>query len=277
MDISVIIPCYNQGKYLVEAIDSVEKISASLLIEILIINDGSDDVETLEVLDRLLESGYRVINFNNHGVSSARNKGLELSTGKYIQFLDADDIVINNKFVRQLELFNRDTNLSVAVSDFLFAEEDLSKTYSLSTHQAFFSKNYPLESFLFSWDKGFSIPIHCFLFKSEVFYQQNQRIKFDVDLASREDWLMWCKIALTNAKFKFDPEVMAIYRKHGSSMTKNVIKSLKGFLIAQIKVAGLIDDTALRCKFIKYSFCRLFRIKHIIKLISYLAQNIYNR
>jgi glycosyltransferase involved in cell wall biosynthesis len=277
MDISVIIPCYNQGKYLVEAIDSVEKISASLLIEILIINDGSDDVETLEVLDRLLESGYRVINFNNRGVSSARNKGLELSTGKYIQFLDADDIIINNKFVRQLELFAHDPHLRVAVSDFLFAEENLSKTYRLPTHQAFFSGNHPLESFLFSWDRGFIIPIHCFLFKREVFYPQNERVMFDVNLASREDWFLWCKIALTNAKFKFDPEVMVIYRKHDVSSTKNVLKSLKGFLIAQIKVAGLINEPALRYKFIKYSIFRLFRTKHVIKLISYLFKNMCKR
>lgn len=89
--ISVIIPVYNSEKYLPECLDSV--INQTLEdIEIICVNDGSND----NSLDILMEyskkdSRIKIINQKNLGVSYARNKGLEVSTGDYICFLDSDD------------------------------------------------------------------------------------------------------------------------------------------------------------------------------------------
>jgi GT2 family glycosyltransferase len=88
--ISVIIPCYNQGAYIQEAIDSV-KAQTYTDWEIIIVNDGSDNEETIAVLFRLKEEGIHIINIPNNGVSVARNKGIAVANGEFILPLDADD------------------------------------------------------------------------------------------------------------------------------------------------------------------------------------------
>lgn len=88
--VSIIIPCYNQGAYIQEAIDSV-KSQTYLDWEIIIVDDGSNDEGTLKKLNELRHEGYKIITTLNCGVSSARNKGIAASTGEFILPLDADD------------------------------------------------------------------------------------------------------------------------------------------------------------------------------------------
>lgn len=88
--VSVVIPCYNQGQYLREAIDSVR--SQTLQdFEILVVNDGSTDQFTLAVFAELQDSGIAVIHTANQGLASARNNGISRASGIYILPLDADD------------------------------------------------------------------------------------------------------------------------------------------------------------------------------------------
>ena len=92
--ISVIIPFYNVGEALFsKCIDSILK-QTFRDFELLIIDDGSSD-EFAGILDRTekLDQRIRVIHRPNGGVSSARNLGVELATGSFITFIDADDIV----------------------------------------------------------------------------------------------------------------------------------------------------------------------------------------
>ena len=91
--ISVIIPVYNTEKYLRQCLDSV--INQTLKdIEIICINDGSTD-NSLRILEEYAKSDTRIniINQKNHGQGYARNKGLEITSGEYIAFLDSDDFV----------------------------------------------------------------------------------------------------------------------------------------------------------------------------------------
>ena len=88
-DITVVIPCYNDGDYIKKAVDSV--LHQTLLPdEIIIIDDGSGNA-TREVLNKLSDSRVRIIYQENHGVSVARNTGIEQSSSRYICTLDADD------------------------------------------------------------------------------------------------------------------------------------------------------------------------------------------
>lgn len=89
--VSVVIPCYNLGPYLREAVDSVR---AQTLhgVEIIIVNDGSTEMATLGVLQELeKESGIQVLHTSNRGLAAARNYGISHACGKYILPLDADD------------------------------------------------------------------------------------------------------------------------------------------------------------------------------------------
>jgi glycosyl transferase family 2 len=90
VDLSVIIPCYNQGQFLVDAVASVER-TASERCEVLIVNDGSTQPRTLEVLDSLRQAGYRIIDQPNAGLAAARNRGIRAARGRYILPLDSDN------------------------------------------------------------------------------------------------------------------------------------------------------------------------------------------
>src|SRR5437879_5070522 len=100
MKVSVIIPCYRQGRYLATAIDSCLAQTYEDL-EIIVVNDGSDD-ETDEVAQRYKES-IVYISKENGGVSSARNVGIARSTGQYLKFLDADDHIGTEQVQWQME------------------------------------------------------------------------------------------------------------------------------------------------------------------------------
>lgn len=88
--VSVVIPCYNQGHYLHEAIASVDDQSFREF-EIVVVDDGSTFPETIRTIDALRDSHIRVIRTSNQGLAAARNTGIAHSTGKYILPLDADD------------------------------------------------------------------------------------------------------------------------------------------------------------------------------------------
>jgi glycosyl transferase family 2 len=92
--VSVIIPCYNAARFLEETIDSVLAQTSSAF-ELIIIDDGSTD-GTLEIINgyrRHLGERLTIESGPNRGVSAARNRGTELASGRYLQYLDADDLL----------------------------------------------------------------------------------------------------------------------------------------------------------------------------------------
>ncbi len=94
--ISVIVPVYNVEKYLEKCIDSIIN-QTYKNIEILLIDDGSTD-SSGEICDRYAIKDKRILVFHkeNGGLSDARNKGIDIATGKYISFIDSDDYVEEN-------------------------------------------------------------------------------------------------------------------------------------------------------------------------------------
>ena len=108
--ISVVIPNYNYGRYLSQAIDSVLAQSYSNM-EIVVVDDGSTD-NSEEVL-RSYEDRVRWFRQENEGVSTARNFGVEKSHGALIAFLDADDVWLPNKLELQAERIIADESLGL--------------------------------------------------------------------------------------------------------------------------------------------------------------------
>lgn len=102
--VSVIIPAYNCEKYIKRCLNSVCKQTYKNL-EIIVINDGSTD-NTSNICKEFLKNDSRIkfISTSNRGVSSARNIGINISTGKYICFLDADDYININMIEECLKL-----------------------------------------------------------------------------------------------------------------------------------------------------------------------------
>jgi glycosyltransferase involved in cell wall biosynthesis len=99
--VSILIPCYNAAPWLAATLDSALA-QTHPKIEIIVIDDGSRD-ESLAIARRYEPHGVRVATQPNLGASAARNHGLRLASGEFIQFLDADDLLAPDKIARQVE------------------------------------------------------------------------------------------------------------------------------------------------------------------------------
>lgn len=118
MMVSIIIPVFNAEKYIKSTLESCLNQDYSS-IEIIVINDGSTD-DTLNILNEVNDPRVVVINKKNEGSGKARNAGLEVATGEYVIFLDADDEIPNDyidRLVSNIQLNNSDIALCGYVID----------------------------------------------------------------------------------------------------------------------------------------------------------------
>ena len=107
--VSVIIPIYNKREFIEETINSVLGQSYGKF-EIIVVDDGSTD-NSLEVVEAIEDPRLQVFSQSNFGVERARNFGFSQSSGSFIVFLDADDLMRSNRLTKQLEPFKLDENL----------------------------------------------------------------------------------------------------------------------------------------------------------------------
>lgn len=116
MLVSIIIPVYNAAQTIVATLTSALQQKSNLFeTEIIIIDDGSTD-ETTEILKNY-EHNCLIITQTNAGASAARQTGLEVSKGTYIQYLDSDDLLIDGKIELQLKALTA-KNADIAYGDF---------------------------------------------------------------------------------------------------------------------------------------------------------------
>jgi glycosyltransferase involved in cell wall biosynthesis len=113
--LSVIIPCHNDGDYLIDAVASVERNAPAA--ELIIVDDGSTQPRTREVLAALREIGHRVIEQPHSGLSAARNTGIAASSGEYFLPLDADNRLLPNFVDEAVALLDADPAAGVVYGD----------------------------------------------------------------------------------------------------------------------------------------------------------------
>lgn len=94
-DLSIVVPAYNAEKTIKECVDSVISQVTKYNYELIVINDGSTD-NTSHIVEEIEDAHIKLINQDNRGFSGARNRGIDESCGKYIMFLDSDDMLVNN-------------------------------------------------------------------------------------------------------------------------------------------------------------------------------------
>src|SRR5690606_5635129 len=102
--VTVLMPAFNPGKYLPEAIESILSQTYSDF-EFLIINDGSTD-DTLEVIKSYKDSRIRLISRENKGLINTLNEGIDAASGQLIARMDADDICLSTRLEKQVKFFD---------------------------------------------------------------------------------------------------------------------------------------------------------------------------
>lgn len=237
--ISVIVPCYGQAHFLRDAVASVQTQSVTDW-ELLVIDDGSPD-DTAEVTNALSasDSRIRLVRKSNGGLSSARNAGLAQMRGRFIQFLDADDLLLPGKFDGDLRLSHADANMLV-IDDYQYLIPGGELRQDDRCAPRFRSSDAELELAL-RWELDLSIPIHAPLFPANVFAQN--RLVFDEHLPNHEDFAMWLRVLAGPLAIKFSGRVGALYRTNPAGMTRNRQRMYEGYSLA---IARRLADTDLR-------------------------------
>ena len=113
-NVAVIIPCFNDGLFVQEAVQSARSQNPA---ELVVVDDGSDDSQTLEVLRRLADEGVRVIRQTNAGLSAARMAGVHGTTAPYVMVLDSDDQVADGALERMSGALDASSSLDVVWGD----------------------------------------------------------------------------------------------------------------------------------------------------------------
>jgi len=110
--LSVVVPCYNQGEYIDETIESVFK-QEFKDYEIIIIDDGSTDIRTINKLNSLKDPRLIKVTTSNQGLALARNNGIRVAKGEYILPLDADDKIGNGFLGNAVDILEHNKHVGI--------------------------------------------------------------------------------------------------------------------------------------------------------------------
>ncbi|KAA1246567.1 glycosyltransferase [Aquimarina sp. RZ0] len=214
--ISVIIPSYNRGYVIKEAIDSVFQQNIPD-IQVILIDDGSTD-NTQEVLVPYYDKITYVYQ-ENQGQSVARNLGIDLARGKYICFLDSDDVFTKGKFKKELALFEQYPEVDSIITDAKFW---LLNKYSERSglHPKLKSHAHPvlLSDFPAYWHYGIIAATSCHNFKRKILSNLAHPF-FDPRLPTWEDWDFFAKI-YHHSNTLVVPEITAEVRRFSDNTRK---------------------------------------------------------
>lgn len=227
--VSIIVPCYNQAQYLDESLQSVLEQTYTNW-ECIIINDGSEDNTEL-IAKKWVEKDNRFLYIyqKNKGLSSARNTGLKIAKGDYIQFLDSDDLIKPNKLELQiLDLVESD----ISISDYIPFEDGTDNILKSRYLTPFLSITDFKKDIILNWETLKSIPCHTVLFKKDLLIEN--KIYFEPSLPNHEDWVFWVKIFYFSEKIKNNHNILALYRIRSISMCTDIYKMDLGFLKASV-------------------------------------------
>lgn len=133
VDVSVIIPTYNRGAFIVEAVESVLA-QTYQNFETIVVDDGSTD----DTLDRLepYRSRISIVQTNHGGAPHARNAGMKVARGKYVAFLDSDDRYLPHKLALQVQILERFPDVGMVYSEFSGFGEGIFEEFHLKTYHS---------------------------------------------------------------------------------------------------------------------------------------------
>lgn len=206
--ISVLVTCYRLGPFLREAIESVLDQDVDD-VEILVIDDGSDDPETLKILEEFEAPRTRIYRTANRGLAKARNRLIEEARGTYLCALDADDRLRPGFFRKALRIFESRPEI-VFVSSWLqaFGEENWVWRQERCDLEALLAEDTVMTAALV---------------RSEAVRQLGG---YDEEMPHQgdEDWDLWIRLAAAGHQGFIIPEVLFDYRRRPSSMGSDCVE-----------------------------------------------------
>ena len=209
MKVSVVIPCYNDGRFLHESIGSVISDPYKDL-EIIIVNDGSTNEETLTILNQYKKDGYNVLSHPNKGVTYTRNAGVKAAKGEYILPLDADNRIKPGYLSKATQFLDKGT------FDIVYAKP------------SFFGEDIPERRFHVHDFDGSQLFLgnyidNCAVYRRSV-WEQIGGYDEQMPYQGNEDWEFWLHSYLSGFRFKFIDKELFEYRISSNSLVASVTR-----------------------------------------------------
>lgn len=198
--VSVIMPCYNYGKYIGEALQSVLN-STYKNVEIIVV-DSSTEKNTLNVLKQIKNKKVRIIYQKKQGLPAARNFGIQSCRGKYILPLDADDLIHKDYIIKGVIVLEQRPDVGVVYSHVgVFGDKlDIWYAKKLNISRLIYENHIPV----------------CSLFRKQCWKEVNG---YDEEFVhGYEDWEFWIKLAEKGWKGYLIDEPLFFYRVHKGSL-----------------------------------------------------------
>jgi glycosyltransferase involved in cell wall biosynthesis len=205
--VSIIIPCFNQGHFLAEALESVAATGATNY-EVIVVNDGSTDSFTNTYTKSLADQGFQVVFQENKGLAAARNTGIMRAKGEFILPLDADNKIRLPYLQDAVALLEANDNLAVAYGNAqIFGDrEEL-------------------------WDVGAynlqRLMLHNYIDACALIRKSALELVGMYDTSNKlhglEDWDLWLRLSFAGLGFAYLPKVCFFYRVHAQAMSKGSI------------------------------------------------------
>lgn len=215
--ISIVIPCYNQGEYIQDALSSIKN-QTYHNIEIVIVNDGSTDALTRKILEELSGSSIKVIHRENKGLSTARNTAIRNSSGKYILPLDADDMIAPDYISTAISILEGNSDIGVVYGRAEFFGEK---------HGDWHLEKFEVQKMLFS-----NLVYAAGIYRRKDFdliggYSSEMKFGW-------EDWDFWLSMIERKKEFYFIEKIVFYYRVRNTSMVNSMTEDQKIYSLKKI-------------------------------------------
>ena len=236
--ISIIMPVHNSEKYLNDTIESVIRQTYKKW-ELVIINDGSTD-SSESICKKYCKEDKRIIlyNKNNEGVSKARNYGLEKAKGKYIMFLDSDDLYQNNMIEKMYQKM-KEEDVDIVKANYKIKNKD---GIIVENHEIIKEKKYKKEDIKTELlDFFLTEKQHCYIWA--LLLKKDLIEKFNEKLFIFEDFDFYLNNFLKVSSVYVMQETLYIYNKDNiNSLTKkNIEKNITNMILANIVLKNSLD------------------------------------
>jgi GT2 family glycosyltransferase len=207
-DVSVIVPTYNHAHFLEECLASIYQ-QRKVSFEIIVVDDGSMD-NTPELAERH-RGKIRYISKTNAGLSAARNTGLLASSGRYIQFLDADDLLAPYCLYKKLQQIERQKEKTILVCrSRFFSEIRANGSIAKNGYWKLYTSNLNVHLCRLN-----IAPPHAYFTPRSVIEEIDG---FDESYKGCEDYDFWLRALGSGYDFEYCADALVYYRKHVNSM-----------------------------------------------------------
>jgi glycosyltransferase involved in cell wall biosynthesis len=238
--VSVMMPAYNAGRYIREAIESVLAQSFANW-ELLVVNDGSTD-DTAQAAAQFDDRRIRLINKENGGEASARNVALDCARGEFLAYLDADDVYLPNHLAATIGFLDANPHFDAVYTDGFHIDENGRRLVTLQSR-----RRGPFEGRLYEEvvraSDVFGPPM-CVVLRRAIVVRH--RLRYDPRIVIGPDWDFFIRYA-DLATFGYIPERTGLYRVHQTNITVQVDAARRAGYLAICREKAVRMDSFETC------------------------------